>query len=483
MKNKYNKLLVILIIAILALPLLFLKGCGSDWDGGERVTIRLGSEAGDEPTPLPPGVRFIEIAISGDDMTPVHRVVDTGGMGPVSETFNVAPGTNRFFEITAKDLRDETGTAMWTGSATSDIGTEPTSVLVEMAFVLDSDILPPDMPSDLFAESSQPGTLDISWSPTTDNYLVAGYYVYEIIDGEHFLVKSTTQTLFTESGLMAGTYCVSVSAIDAAGNESDLTVEQCIVVTGVSDELPPGAPGSLEATAEQPASITITWETPADVDPPVGYNIYNGDTVRFVSSSTGTIFTDTRLEGGTYCYNATSVDAWGNESGYAGPVCAALDGVIDDTTGDVEDPTTPAWLIASAVPMTDIALAWAEGTDNNAVAGYNIYEDTGSGYEYRTSSISNTLAIERLAPGNYCFEVSTVDATGNESALSGEACVLVGGNAYEPRVPNCPEFLTYYENPGGNYKWHPDSNPPKCYGDKDAPRTWWNKIPPGQVNK
>lgn len=487
MKNRYITLLAVAVIAALALPLLFLKGCGSSWDGSNTipVTIRLGSAVpGDEPVPLPPGVRFVEISITAADMSPLHRVLDTGGIGPVSEAFNVPPGADRLFKVTAKDLRDETGTAIWNGSKTEDIGTEPVHVAIEMSFVLASDVLPPDTPTGLSASSPEPGKLFVSWNESSDNNTVAGYYVYALVENEYFLINSTTEATLTETGLMAGEYCLSVSVMDPSGNESDLATEICIEVTGESDELPPGAPAALNATAVSATGISITWQPPADVEAPAGYNIYNSGGVsgRFVSSSTGLVLTDTRLEEGTYCYNATSVDTWHNESGFAGPACASITGVLDGPPGDTEDPTTPEGLVANAVPMTGITLVWGNAADNNTVAGYNIYEDTGLGFKFRTSSISNTLDLERLAPAYYCFAVSAVDATGNESALSARDCALLSGNAYGPRVPDCPEFLTYYDNPGGNYKWHPDSNPPKCYGALEAPRTWWKKPPPGLAN-
>jgi hypothetical protein len=61
-------------------------------------------------------------------------------------------------------------------------------------------------------------SLGLRWEPATDNVGVTGYRIYR----NGTLVATTTQTSYTISGLTCGTsYTVGLTAIDAAGNESN----------------------------------------------------------------------------------------------------------------------------------------------------------------------------------------------------------------------------------------------------------------------
>lgn len=82
-----------------------------------------------------------------------------------------------------------------------------------------SDILPPSVPNGVFLLKNQSSQAAISWGSSTDNVSLAGYNVYK--DGIRLnssLIKSTNYNI---TGLSeAGLYTVSVTAMDAFGNES-----------------------------------------------------------------------------------------------------------------------------------------------------------------------------------------------------------------------------------------------------------------------
>ena len=59
------------------------------------------------------------------------------------------------------------------------------------------------------------GSLQLSWNPSTDNVGVAGYVVW--IDGVR---HDSTEVTQYEFHFEAGVYLLTVSAYDAAGNES-----------------------------------------------------------------------------------------------------------------------------------------------------------------------------------------------------------------------------------------------------------------------
>ncbi|MEO9805519.1 MAG: M4 family metallopeptidase [Reichenbachiella sp.] len=78
----------------------------------------------------------------------------------------------------------------------------------------------PTAPGNLAASNVTTSSFDMSWSASADNVGVTGYNVY--VDG--FLDGSTSNTSYSVTGVGANTtYTVSVTAIDAASNESPAT--------------------------------------------------------------------------------------------------------------------------------------------------------------------------------------------------------------------------------------------------------------------
>ncbi len=79
------------------------------------------------------------------------------------------------------------------------------------------DTTAPSAPANLTAASNLPTEIGLSWSASTDNVGVTGYKIYR--DGSY--LSSSAVTSYTDAGLTPSTkYSYSVSAYDAAGNES-----------------------------------------------------------------------------------------------------------------------------------------------------------------------------------------------------------------------------------------------------------------------
>jgi hypothetical protein len=83
-----------------------------------------------------------------------------------------------------------------------------------------------------------------------------------------------------------------------------------------------------------------------------------------------------------------------------------------------------------------VTLSWqpptqnADGTPLTDLAGYNIYVGTGSSnYDYRQVRVDNpglsSYVVENLEPGTYYFAATSFNASGVESAFSGEAVKIV----------------------------------------------------------
>jgi len=88
---------------------------------------------------------------------------------------------------------------------------------------------------------------------------------------------------------------------------------------------------------------------------------------------------------------------------------------------DVTAPTAPTTLIASNPTDSSINLDWTASTDDVAVTSYNVYIDATLAFNTASNSTSTT-ATNLTADTLYCFTITAVDASGNESVLSNEVC-------------------------------------------------------------
>ncbi len=87
-----------------------------------------------------------------------------------------------------------------------------------------SDTSAPSAPSGLLATAVSSSQLSLTWSGSTDNTGVTGYKIYQ--GGSQ--LATTTTTSYLVSGLTASThYCYTVSAYDAAANESTRSNQSC----------------------------------------------------------------------------------------------------------------------------------------------------------------------------------------------------------------------------------------------------------------
>lgn len=106
--------------------------------------------------------------------------------------------------------------------------------LAETAGIAPPDTEAPTAPSSLTASNPSSSTIDLSWTASTDNVGVSGYYIY-YSDGT--LATTASGTSVTVTGLDASTtYTFYVAAYDAAGNESTASNMASETTTGVSCE-------------------------------------------------------------------------------------------------------------------------------------------------------------------------------------------------------------------------------------------------------
>jgi len=110
---------------------------------------------------------------------------------------------------------------------------------------------------------------------------------------------------------------------------------------GVVDTQPPSAPANLSASGSL-SSVSLSWSASTDNVGVARYDLYRSTTPGFtpgptnrIAQPTGTSYTDTGLQAGTYYYKVQAEDQAGNLSAPSNEASASV-------TGDTTPPSTPS---------------------------------------------------------------------------------------------------------------------------------------------
>ncbi|WP_417557875.1 endonuclease [Mesoflavibacter zeaxanthinifaciens] len=103
---------------------------------------------------------------------------------------------------------------------------------VAMIWNPSTDTTAPTAPTNLVASNATASTIGLSWTASTDDVAVASYDIF--VDGSFYTNTSTAVTSFTVTGLTSETnYCFTIYALDAAGNTSTVSNQDCEMTTNV----------------------------------------------------------------------------------------------------------------------------------------------------------------------------------------------------------------------------------------------------------
>ncbi len=325
--------------------------------------------------------------------------------------------------IVAQEARTFTDTGLTNGQTYTytviahDAGdnTSPASI----AAASPGDAQAPTIPGGLAAT---PGIAGVSliWNVATDNVGVTAYKLFRSSGGSGYsLIASPTTPYFADTGLTPGiTYSYKVGAADAAGNTSgqSAVVTATPLANGGGDTQAPTVPGTPTVTAGT-SQATLSWTGSTDNVGVTGYKVFRssgGGAYAQVGAPVGSSYTDTGLVNGTtYSYKVAAVDAAGNTSAQSAAGSAA--------PGDTTPPSTPTIIaVTKNGSAHTITITWNAATDNVAVVKYKVYRSTNGGTAVVAGQPSGLSYLENnLSNGaTYAYQVTAVDAAGNESAKS-----------------------------------------------------------------
>lgn len=242
------------------------------------------------------------------------------------------------------------------------------------------------------------------------------------------------------------------------------------------DGIAPTAPTNLAAEAVGDKKITLRWTSSTDNVGVMFYDIYqNGTLAQTVDGATTTAVIKGLAGSTSYTFTVKARDAAGNAS----PASSPLTVTTAPPVIDHEPPTAPANLVAAAKTKTSVTLKWGPSTDNDDIAGYDIYQD--GTLAKQTAKLTETLS--GLSAGTtYSFFVKARDLSGNDSAAS---------NAVSVTTPTDPVFPDWQPNTAytaGSYVSY-DGNLYKCtyahtsivgWEPPSAPTLWQLQSAPPQ---
>jgi len=192
---------------------------------------------------------------------------------------------------------------------------------------------------------------------------------------------------------------------------------------------PPGAPGSVTATAVSTSQINLSWA--ASAAPGVVYDVFRSTTAGFTPSSanliataTGTSYSDTGLANNTTYYYVVEAS---NATGTSAP--AAQTSAVTQAI-----PSAPTNLTATSASSSEIDLSWTA----SATSGVT-YTVSRNGTIVASGVTASTYNDTGLAASTaYSYAVAAVNTAGASPADSATATTLASVTASAPAINTSP---------------------------------------------
>jgi chitodextrinase len=339
----------------------------------------------------------------------------------------------------------------------------------------------PSTPGKPAAATNFPTVADLSWAAATDNTAVTGYSVF----ANGTLVSASKDPKVRVTGLVAGTtYTFTVTARDAAGNESkaspsvtvtmpagtDLAKGKPVTVSSYSDPNTPALAVDGDLSTRWAQGLGLPDPSWIEVDLGARYAISgvittfekaSGYKYRLESSNDNvrwTMVEDHTAQATTAAanYSTANVGVVGRYvrltvtgSNYNGGSIYELEvyGTPASTTPDTTAPTAPGKPTVNVLLPSIVDVSWPASTDNVGVTGYTLFD----GANQVAQTTGTQVRLTGLTPGSaHSYTVVAQDAEFNQSAAGPAAALtLPADNDLALRkpvtvssysVPNTPEL-------------------------------------------
>jgi fibronectin type 3 domain-containing protein len=250
----------------------------------------------------------------------------TDNIGVVGVQFQLN-GTNLGSEettITYSVSWDTTGVApgqySLTAIARDAAGNSTTATPVSVTVEAPPDSTPPSIPGTLTAQVVSSSGISLNWTASTDNVGITGYHIFR----NGAFIATTPTTSYQDTNLAPlTTYTYTVTAWDAAGNESIPSTSVSATTLTPTDTTPPSIPTGMTGTMLSTPTVALSWDTATDNVQVAGYQVMKNN-VPLATTITPS-YQDSGLSSGfTYTYTVKAYDQAGNTSGLSSPLSITL---------------------------------------------------------------------------------------------------------------------------------------------------------------
>lgn len=291
--------------------------------------------------------------------------------------------------------------------------------------------IPPSVPTALSGTTNGVGTAastELTWTASTDDQEIAGYNIYrdnQYIDTVFANTYDTTidTDTFTNFNVVAFDYDGNFSAAS-----DTITLPEITDPTALTE--PPSTPQALTGGIVG-TDVSISWTASTDNLGVAGYNVYENNS--YIDTVSSPAWSGTVVADATYTYYVVAFDFNGNFSDPS----SALQLPEGGPAPSAEAPSVAENLIGSLVEENGtytVSLAWDPSTDDEAVAGYNIYQNN----QYLTTVNSTTYEGTVGSAGPYSYFVVAFDIPRNFSDPSERLSL--------PTDENQPPFFEGFED-------------------------------------
>ncbi len=269
----------------------------------------------------------------------------------------------------------------------------------------------PTAPTQVTATPASASQINLAWNAASDNIGVAGYRVYR--NGTN-IATAGTPSYADASVAPSSQYSYTVTAYDAAGNESPQSAPPVLATTPSSDPTPPTVSFTNPSNNSSVANSVLVTASASDNVGVVGvqFKLDNSNLGVEVTSPPYSVAWNTKsVTTPSHTLTAVARDAAGNSA--SATITVTVANPVLDTTA----PGAPTNLTATPASASQINLAWSAATDNVAVTGYKVYR-TGAGLPLATTTTTSFSNTGLTSSAQYSYAVTAIDAAGNESLSS-----------------------------------------------------------------
>jgi PKD repeat protein len=218
-----------------------------------------------------------------------------------------------------------------------------------------------------------------------------------------------------------------------------------------------------------PPQLTIVVGSGTQAAPTAGFTssattVFNGDTVTFTDTSTGSPtawawdFGDTTTStlqspshswptAGTYTVTLVATNTYGSSTPATTQITVNL---------DATPPSAPGSVTAAATGPGEIDVGWTASSDDRGVTGYEVYRDGGATPLASVTFSNLSYQDMTVAPGSaHSYTVQAFDAAGNHSTAGGPATATASSSSVTYVLTPVADSYVDVASPGVNYATNP----------------------------